>query len=217
MNNSTYRFTLDLQKHNSQMSIAVYKRDNAVRLYISLTDGGKPYIIEDGSYAVFCGKRADGEPLTHNCMIGNNTEIIYDFKDSTSLVEGIVNCQLRLYGVDNQLITAPRFIIVVEERVVTDEDIGIDEDTKSALDEIFLAENRRIAAERDRVNAESARVLAENARVLAEEERASEFEKMTESVSLIPPVTSEDEGKFLRVEGEKWAAVEIPYAEGEEY
>ena len=33
----------------------------------------------------------------------------------------------------------------------------------------------------------------------------------------IPRVTDEDEGKFLRVEGGKWAAVDIPYAEGEEY
>jgi hypothetical protein len=30
-------------------------------------------------------------------------------------------------------------------------------------------------------------------------------------------VTEEDNGKFLRVEDGKWAAVEIPYAEGEDY
>lgn len=33
----------------------------------------------------------------------------------------------------------------------------------------------------------------------------------------IPAVTSNDEGKILRVVGGIWAAQEIPYAEGEEY
>lgn len=33
----------------------------------------------------------------------------------------------------------------------------------------------------------------------------------------IPRVTSEDDGKFMRVVNGAWAAVEIPYAEGEEY
>lgn len=33
----------------------------------------------------------------------------------------------------------------------------------------------------------------------------------------IPRVTEEDNGKFLRVEDGKWAAVEIPYAEEEDY
>lgn len=33
----------------------------------------------------------------------------------------------------------------------------------------------------------------------------------------IPPVTSADEGKILRVLGACWSAVDIPYVEGEEY
>ena len=138
MNNSTYRFTLDLRKHQSQMSIAVFRNDTAVRLIISLTDGGKPYRIEDGCTAFLYGKRADEEPLIHRCMIKENTEIIYDFEPTISCVEGIVKCDIRLYGKDGKLITAPRFIVVVDERLVSDDDIDIDgASPTSALDRIL--------------------------------------------------------------------------------
>lgn len=144
MNYSTYRFTLDLRKHKSQMSIAVFRCDTAVRLCISLTDGGNPYYINDGIRAVFYGKRADGEPLIHPCMIKEQTEIVYDFEDTTSAIEGIVECEIRLYGSDNKLITAPRFIIVVDEKLVNDTDVDLEGSPISALDEIFLSENRRV-------------------------------------------------------------------------
>ena len=188
MNNSTYRFTLDLHRHDSQMSIAVFRYDNAVTLNISLTDGGKRYEIEEGSYAIFYGKRADGTPLIHKCELKSNTEIIYNFRNSTTACCGVVTSQLRLYSADKKLITAPKFTIVVESRVVTEDDPElpeVDEDTQSALDEIFLTENERrfaeearviaeedrAAAEAERLSAESIRVSAETLRVSAEDER----------------------------------------------
>lgn len=157
MNYSTYRFTLDLQKHQSQMSIAVFRYDTAVKLYISLTDGGKPYLMKDGCKAYFFGKRADGAELVHPCMIQNNTEVIYAFEDTTSCIDGIVDCQIRLYGTDGRLITAPRFIIVVDERVIIDENVEITGNTLSALDEILTNETARVDAENRRVEAEEER------------------------------------------------------------
>jgi hypothetical protein len=146
------------------MSIAVFKYDNAVKLLISLTDGGKPYKINDGNYAIFYGKRADGEPLAHPCMIRENTEIIYEFQDTTACVEGIVDCQIRIYGRDNKLISAPIFIIVVEEQPVGLEDIEIESSTLTAIDSIFLSEVERKEAERERNEAEKLRDEAEKAR-----------------------------------------------------
>ena len=153
MNNSTYRFTLDLQKHQSQMSVAVFRHDTAVRLIISLTDGGKPYFLEDGCYARLFGKRPDDAEFSHPCMIKDNTEIIYDFLPSASYVEGIVNCQLRIYGTEREFITAPRFTIVVDERVVDDSDTDIDDETLAKLDDIFASEVERIEAEKKRKGA----------------------------------------------------------------
>lgn len=169
MNYSTYRFTLDLRKHQSQTSIAVFKHDTAVKLCISLTDGGNPYHIEDGVTAVLYGKRADGKEIMHSCKIADNkTEIEYKFQSSTSYVDGTVECQLRLYDADLEIITAPRFNIVVEEEVVGDDGVNVPDEKLSALDDIVQAEILRGEAER-------ARVIAESKRVTAENERASTF------------------------------------------
>ncbi len=174
MNNSTYRFTLDLQRHNSQMSIAVFRYDTAVTLNISFTDGGRPYRIADGCTATLYGIRPDGAPLIHDCSIKGSTEVIYEFESSISCVEGIVKCQLRIYGADGRLVTAPIFTIVVDEQLVTDEDIEIDgEQITSAIDKLLQSEAERKLAEEERVIAEEAREQAEEDRVQAEQDRKS--------------------------------------------
>ena len=173
MNNSQYRFTLDLQKHQSQMSIAVYQYDNAVTLYISLTDGGKRYEIAEGSYVIFYGMRDDGKPLIHKCEVKDSTEIIYNFRNSTAYCCGIVDAQIRLYSADKRLISAPKFNISVEERVVDDDDIMLDEELFDSLDKIFTEEKARAEAEDERNEAEIARNIAEDSRVLAETERVN--------------------------------------------
>lgn len=173
MNNSTYRFTLDLQKHQSQMAIAVFQFDTAVSLYISLTDGGKPYRIEDGSYAILFGKRPDGEAIAHNCSIHGNTEIVYEFEDTTACIAGIVDCQIRLFGANEKLITAPKFNIAVDERVVGDDDIPVEDGLLSAFDHIFFSENERLIAEESRQSSEALRVSAEKERAFEELKRAA--------------------------------------------
>lgn len=168
MNYSTYRFTLDLRKHQSQTSIAVFKHDTAVKLCISFTDGGNPYHIEDGVTAVLYGKRADGKEIMHSCKIAENkTEIEYKFQSSTSYVKGTVVCQLRLYDADLEIITAPEFAIVVEEGAAGNDDVDIPDEKLSALDDIVQAEILRGEAERERVIAENKRKVAENERATA--------------------------------------------------
>lgn len=189
MNYSTYRFTLDLHKHQSQMSIAVFKGDTAVRLIISLTDGGKPYFIKKGTSAILFGTRPDRKPIIHGCAIldsgdeRGDTEIVYTFRSSTSFIEGITNVQLRLYDVKaipipedlndeytveeklaeyaKYLITAPKFTITVDGRTVNDENVEIPDDTLAKIDEMFLFEGVRETNEQARKEAESAREAAE--------------------------------------------------------
>ncbi len=177
MNYSTYRFTLDLQRHQSNMSIAVFQYDSAVQLRISLTDGGKPYFIEEGSYAVFYGKRPD-VPLCLDCDIHSNSEIIFNFNDTVTAKLGKVTCQIRLYGKDKELITAPRFTIIVEERVVDDDDIEIVDSDLSALDQIFMNEADRRSAEIRRDKAEIARDNAEKIRQQNEEARQAKDQEI---------------------------------------
>ena len=179
MKYSEYRFTLDLQKHQAQVSIAAFHYDTAVRLSIGITDGGVPYYLEDGCIAVLWGEKKNGEPISHKCMIEGNTRVIYDFNNTTTNVTGIVNCQLRFYKEGAEILSAPEFAIVVAERIGNDDviDSGDGEFEKqfSALDDIFAVEQGRVEAENARVAAEQVRDGNERLRIEKEQMR-EEFE-----------------------------------------
>lgn len=175
MNYSNYRFTLDTQSNISQVSLPVRLLDTSRRLYISLTDGGSPYIIEDGCRAVFYARKADGNPIMNDCIIEKNTQIRYDLTQQTTACAGVVDCEVRLYGTDGKLITSPRFIMVVDERVVYDEDFPLSDAEQTVLDNIILSETAR-------ANAEELRVAAEELRVSAESERSKIHDEMLDSI-----------------------------------
>lgn len=176
MNSSNYRFTLDMQSNISQVSLPVRKGDTSRKLYINLTDSGIPYFIEDGCRAVFSARKADDNAILNDCVIEKNTTIRYDFSPQTTSSPGVVDCEIRLYGTEGNLITSPRFILVVDERVVYDSDFPLSESDKSAIDSIILSETARVEAEEDRKLAESERARSEAARAEAEQTRQTEFE-----------------------------------------
>ena len=165
---STYRFTLDVQRNVSQVSLSVRQRDTSRSLAINLTDGGTPYIIEDGCSAVFAARRPDGTPIDRGCIIENKTTIRYDLNGDETLEPGIVDCEIRLYDIESRLITSPRFLIVVDARVYDNDEILPEADAKSFLDEIYGSEAQRRANE-------TARIAAEEARQSAETERDTSF------------------------------------------
>ena len=173
MNFSNYRFTLDMQKSKTQASLPVHFGDTGNRFYITLTDGGNPYIIGDGCRVDICIKKPNGEPLINACIIENNALVRYDFNKNTASVEGIHKCELRLYSSEGRLITTPCFIMVVDQNIFYDDEIGTDEDFQklNALNVIAKEEERR-ASEFERWEAEELRVLAEKNRVEAEESRS---------------------------------------------
>ena len=179
MNYSVFRFTLNMHSHRSQASVAAFKGDTAVRLLINITDGGNAYIIADGCTAVLSGTKADGTKLYNRCVILNNTTVQYDFTEQTTSWAGVVNCDLIIYGADGREITAPKFIIVIDEREIESFEI-ISEDERTAIGVIFdqeikreEAESARKEAELGRVQSEEARAEAENLRVEAENQRVN--------------------------------------------
>jgi hypothetical protein len=168
-----------MHNHRSQASVSAFQGDTAVRLFINITDGGVPYVISDGCVAVLTGTKADGNKLEHRCAILNSSTIQYDFNEQTSSCRGIVNCEIALYGADGNVITAPKFIIVVDEREVNGSEFPLSQDDETLLASIatdeaqrIVAENARVSAESARVDAELSRVNAESARVVAETARA---------------------------------------------
>lgn len=144
MNSSNYRFSLDIHSRQSQVSLPVMLNDTGRSLYISLSDGGEAYHIADGCLAVFVAKKSDEKTITNSCIIEGNTTIRYDFTAQTATAEGITNCEIRLYGADGRLITSPRFIMVVDERVLFGEDHYVSEDENTTFDTLVAELNALI-------------------------------------------------------------------------
>lgn len=211
MNSSFYRFILDVQQAQSQVSIPVSLYDTAITLYMSLTDGGKPYIINTGCLAKLSITRPSGSKLHEFCMIEGNASAVYPFSQnpSTASEQGIHECELTLYGRNGEQITTSRFSMIVNERVVNmDDNNGITDDHIGIIDDIVHeeqarrvaedgrvdAENDRVAAENIRVASEEGRVSAEDARVLAEENRVAGYKRIeNDTIASISKILREQE------------------------
>ncbi|MBO5048754.1 MAG: hypothetical protein J6D19_10190, partial [Clostridia bacterium] len=201
---SDYRFTLDLHKTQSQISIPVTLGDTARKLYISFSVRGVPYVIKDGCRAVFSAKKADGTTLFNDCIIEDNMTVRYDFTANTATAEGITDCRILLYGANGRLLATPRFIMVVDKKVVYDDEIAVSDSERTSIDNMMLAETVRVNAEAERVASEMARTTAENDRVSAESVRAeAESQRLSEEKDRQTSEKERSAAETARVSAEK--------------
>lgn len=136
MNYSDYRLSLDIHDEDSGQSLNVKRGDNkSRRIYITLRDGSRPYHISEECYAVFAATKPDGKILYNSCTISDCT-IQYEMTGQATNVAGVTECEIRLYGADNQLITSPRFLLIVDETVYDDEKVIDSSDEFTALTEL---------------------------------------------------------------------------------
>lgn len=123
MEKQVYRKSLDLQKNGAQWSIDVKQNDvNSRRIVISLTDGGKAFILGGDMIATIYGKKTDGNVIYKDCSIENGMAIV-DVEKQLITAAGTVECELRIYdsnAAGAQLLTTPRFNIEVYD-VLSDE------------------------------------------------------------------------------------------------
>lgn len=136
MNDSIKRISLDIHNAGSGETVNAKRGDTARKIIVSLVDGGLPYIIGEDCYAVFTAKKPDGKVVYNDCTIKDNT-IIYKFTEQTVAVEGKVNCEIKLYGADDKLITSPKFTIVVFGTVYNEGDEVESSDEFSALTKLI--------------------------------------------------------------------------------
>lgn len=122
MENSIYRFCLDIHKTTAQCNLDVKKGDTARELLITLTENGKPYLTGEDCRAVFTARKADGNYLYNECEIKDNT-VKYVFTEQTAAAEGVMQCEIALYGADGALITSPCFDICVDGTVYNGDEI----------------------------------------------------------------------------------------------
>ena len=121
MERSDYHITLDLQSSQASKALELHEKDTHCRLHITLTQGGKEYVLSEGCQAVFTAKKPDGTAIFNDCTLENGS-LFYDITPQTTAAAGELACQLRLYGQDGQLLHSAAFSMVVHPGTVSDDD-----------------------------------------------------------------------------------------------
>ena len=135
MTNSFYKIYLDVHSYGSKVLLKAKKGDTGSLLFITLMDGRNPYVITPECYAVFTAKKADGKVLYNKCTMFENM-IVYEFTPQTTSCVGKVECEIKLYGSSNQLLTSAEFTLSVLETVYNaDDEVGSEKEV-SALTEL---------------------------------------------------------------------------------
>ena len=132
MTNSYYKISLDIHEHGSHVVLKAKKGDTGRILYITLMDGRNPYTITNECYAVFTAKKADGNILYNKCSIIGSS-IAYAFTPQTCSAVGKAECEIKLYGAEDKLLTSARFTLLVEDTVYNEGDEVESEKEVSAL------------------------------------------------------------------------------------
>ena len=166
MNDSIFRISLDIHEHGSQAVLKVKKTDTGRKLCISLRAGSTSYTIADDCFAVFKATKPDGSVLYNNCTIENN-EIIYEFTEQTCTSVGTCRCEIALYGLDNKLITSPRFTLLVDGTIYPDGIVESTDEFSALTAQISASIGAAISATNASLNATNASVRANEAATTA--------------------------------------------------
>lgn len=151
MTNSYYKISLDIHDHGSHVSLKAKRGDTGRILYITLMDGSKPYVITNDCYAVFTAKKADGNILYNDCSIIGNV-ITYAFTPQTTSAVGKAECEIKLYGAEDKLLTSARFALLVEDTVYNEGDEVESEKEVTALTALISDATTLIRDVEDKLN-----------------------------------------------------------------
>lgn len=145
MQYSNCRLCLDIQAAGSGVVLSAKKGDTGRKLFITLTDGGRPYMLSQDCYGVFTALKPDGHIVFHECTVEDNT-VVCKVREQTVAVAGEVRCEIRLYGANGMLLTSACFTLAVDETVYTEGDEIESTDDFSALTAL-ITQNQTLRTE----------------------------------------------------------------------
>lgn len=161
MRKSTYYIELDIERCEAQGCMSARQGESGRRLVIALMSGGRPYDPGEGCYAVLAGTKPDGAALFNGCTLSRG-RVTYELTAQTTAAAGRVECEVRIYSPDGELIISPAFTIVVfapkmEESSVTSssEVTALTELIADAREAIEVSRSGGVEAAEARVDAES--------------------------------------------------------------
>lgn len=134
---------LDVQKNGVQGSVRSYTGETGSRsISVFLTDGGKYFDIGTISSAALRALKPDGTYI-YNACIKEGDRIVCYLTSQCVAAEGEVEAQLELNGANYERLYAPRFKIIVEAELYSD-DVVESSDEFSELQEAMNAMDNMI-------------------------------------------------------------------------
>jgi len=124
MEQTIHTITMDLQRPGNPGAVTVKKGDTHRLLRLRLLAGGKPYVLSAECYGVFTARKPDSTVICNACTREGNT-LLYQLTPQTTAVAGTLDCEIRLYGEKDALLTTAAFCLTVEDTVYTEGDEAI--------------------------------------------------------------------------------------------
>ena len=119
MRDSVYRINLDVHTAGAQVQLVAKRGDVARRIYMTLYEDGKPWAhaLDGMTRAVLTVLTPEGHTLINDCDIRADGTVIFDFTVFTVAELGIDECELTVYDSEDNILTSPRFTILVDDTV----------------------------------------------------------------------------------------------------
>jgi hypothetical protein len=143
MERSVLDITLDLQRPNLPGTITVNRGDTHRTLRFYLSDGARPYPVAN-LRAVLTATKPDGNYLFNDCALEGD-RIVYHLTPQTTACPGPVECQLRLYGGEGELLNTAAFTISVEDTVYSGDEVITSAGEVSALTKLVTEADEKLA------------------------------------------------------------------------